>query len=521
MSRSVSAIGSGLDYQARFFWWQAACRLLDPDSPVVRVGFDVSDHPGFDDVVVERAAPERDGFGREIFRDCFQVKFHVDQSGVLNAEALTDPRAIGGVNRSLLDRLRLARDRLGAGAAATRMHLVTTYGVDHQDLLARLVGSNDGGEIRLHELAKGGPRSKAGRLRAHWREHLGFKSDRELFDLLKLLRIWKSAPDLAHMQNQLDRELTRVGLRPGTGTGAESGYDDLIWKLHREGTEYFDADSLREECRRSNLVGQSASGRQSPRRAVGIRSFRRPGVDLGDRVDDLLSFVDLFDGRFLVAGRSWEQLGFELRGFLVPLASAHEAVDLYLDTHASLAFATGSVCEPKLGLEVGIQQRSRAGVDTWSTTSECDRCDPDLEIASHPIGEGDEVALALAITHDVEADVRASLASQEVHAGRLVVVRPTGGAGQGAVRDGAHALAIADAISRTLKARSVRERSAALHLYSAAPNALLFFLGQLSPSFGRTTLYEFDFEGTRGGGYLRSLTLPIPVKDLTPVAEGR
>ena len=48
-----------------------------------------------------------------------------------------------------------------------------------------------------------------------------------------------------------------------------------------------------------------------------------------------------------------------------------------------------------------------------------------------------------------------------------------------------------------------------LHLFVAAPNAFTFFLGQRQPGFGKTTLYEYDFEGTNGGDYKASLVLPI------------
>ena len=42
MSRSVDAIQLGLAYQARFFWSEAAVRLLNEASPVCRIGFDVA-----------------------------------------------------------------------------------------------------------------------------------------------------------------------------------------------------------------------------------------------------------------------------------------------------------------------------------------------------------------------------------------------------------------------------------------------------------------------------------------------
>ena len=47
------------------------------------------------------------------------------------------------------------------------------------------------------------------------------------------------------------------------------------------------------------------------------------------------------------------------------------------------------------------------------------------------------------------------------------------------------------------------------HLFIAAPNGFTFFAGQRAIVLGPTRLYEFDFEGERGGTYRPSLTLPL------------
>ena len=47
-----------------------------------------------------------------------------------------------------------------------------------------------------------------------------------------------------------------------------------------------------------------------------------------------------------------------------------------------------------------------------------------------------------------------------------------------------------------------------MHLFSAAPNALLFFLGQHREALGRLQLYEFDFGLERDGSYAASITIP-------------
>jgi len=51
--------------------------------------------------------------------------------------------------------------------------------------------------------------------------------------------------------------------------------------------------------------------------------------------------------------------------------------------------------------------------------------------------------------------------------------------------------------------------ASAIHLFVAGPNAFTFFVWQHHRTLGRTTLYEFDFEGQRDRSYRPSLTLPL------------
>ncbi len=49
-----------------------------------------------------------------------------------------------------------------------------------------------------------------------------------------------------------------------------------------------------------------------------------------------------------------------------------------------------------------------------------------------------------------------------------------------------------------------------MHLFAAAPNAFLFYLAQHARTFGKTVIYEYDFEGGELGAYSPSLTFPPP-----------
>jgi len=159
---------------------------------------------------------------------------------------------------------------------------------------------------------------------------------------------------------------------------------------------------------------------------------------------------------------------------------------------------------------MNILQFGRGRMEPWSTSAAGSGESADIAFEDIQLGAGDDVAVALAITHDLVDDVKQHITDACLPIGRMLAIRPKNGPGQGGVRNAAHALAIADEVTALIKKRSPDERKGCLHLFAASPNTLIFLLGQLSKSFGSVTLYEYDFEQTRGGGYEPSLTLPLP-----------
>ena len=120
---------------------------------------------------------------------------------------------------------------------------------------------------------------------------------------------------------------------------------------------------------------------------------------------------------------------------------------------------------------------------------------------------GADVAIAVSVTRDVADDVRAYIPKCSPAVGCLVEARPTVGVGVQSVTGADHAIALADKLADLI--RSIRPRDGGTaHLFIAAPNAVMFFLGQHRAALGKIQLYEFDFEGKRGGSYSPSLRLP-------------
>jgi hypothetical protein len=101
---------------------------------------------------------------------------------------------------------------------------------------------------------------------------------------------------------------------------------------------------------------------------------------------------------------------------------------LALDTHASLAFAAGSILNIKTGRKIDLEQRTIAR-RVWSA----DDADPDpawpraaFNVVDLANGKPD-IAVAIGLTHDIAADVRAFVERALPNVGRILVCQPSTG----------------------------------------------------------------------------------------------
>ena len=91
--------------------------------------------------------------------------------------------------------------------------------------------------------------------------------------------------------------------------------------------------------------------------------------------------------------------------------------------------------------------------------------------------------------------------------GRIINCTPNeGGATNFSIENGNHAATLANSIYSAIAHRSTVERRATLHIFAAAPNAFMFFLGQISRGFGKCVLYEYDFEQRDSCSYSESIS---------------
>ena len=505
MTQAVTVRRDGDTFQARLFWERAA-RLLDEDSPIVKVGFEMGPK-SFDDIWVEydKTRGPSDHCGVPLDREYLQCKWHStpDSFGYLQ---LINPEFINANTYSFLERARKAQADFAPDGLGIRFKLVTNWRINRGDPLRHMVSTRSGA-IRLDRLyGSKTDNSKAGEVRKAWREHLGINED-ELRILANTLAFGEVTDSLEDLRERLDMTFRAMGLRRVPIKENAFFYDDLVYQWMGQKRLEFDRKSFREACEQEGILVTSMS---APK-AYGVKSFEHAFDHLENRCEDVLDLVNMFDERYIRNDADWSRKLYpELRKFLVDAASKHDRLRLALDAHASLAFAAGSILNIKSGKAIELEQRVLAK-SVWS--AEDQPPDPEWPHLVFSVIEIDlsrpEIAIAVGVTHDIVADVLTFIKQSLPTVGRILNCVPSTGSSTRFVVCGRHAFDLAEVLNK--KVVDLREGGTRKlnHLFIAAPNTFTFYIGQRQVALGPTRLYEFDFEGGRGGSYRPSLTLPI------------
>lgn len=506
MTQAVTVRRDGDTFQARLFWWHAA-RLLDPDSPIVRVGFETGPK-SFDDIWVEYdpARSASDQYGDPLRREHIQCKWHVSPDSYGYAH-LVDPEFINANARSLLQRARDAQLAYAPTGIGVRFKLLTNWRLDRSDPLREMIGTRSGA-MRLERLYGSlTDASKAGAVRKSWREHLAIDED-ELRILARTLAFGEATDSLDALRGNLDLLFAYVGLRRIPANESAFLYDDAIFQWMAQGRLEFGRSDFRSVCAREGLLGQAEGGR----RVYGVKSFEHSLDRLEERCLRVLDLVPAFEERYIRSDEDWETTLYPaLRTFLLAAAQDGARLRLALDAHVTLAFAAGSILNVKSGRHVELEQRT-AGRHVWAADDQPP--DPTWPTIVEEVIEIDparpDIAVALGVTHDIDRDVHRYVDLRLSTVGRLLLLKPSGGPGAQSVTCGRHSCELAEGALAALR-RARGDGSGTTHLFIAAPNAVTLSLGQRQPLMGRVRLYEFDFEGGKNRSYTPALTLPVKI----------
>jgi hypothetical protein len=505
MSNAVVARKHGDDFQARLFWLHAAL-LLEPSSAVVRVGYETGPK-AFDDVFVEYdpARAPQDHHGQSVLRDHLQCKWHV-KPGEFGYSDLTDPAFTNAQSQSFLQRARDAQVQHAPDGTGARFKLVTNWRLMPDDPLVKLI-QMQWHALDLNTMFDGTTDASAmGKLRKAWRDHLA-ADEAALRRVARTLGISLRLESGDDLRERLNDRFAAMGMKRVSAAEAGFFYDDVIAKLHAQGRSTFDRQSFKDMCASEKLLDD---GRGKNPVTVGVRSFMHQYDNLEARCDQTLNLVPHFDGRYIRDEANWTTHVLpELRAFIAAAAQANDHLRLVIDAHVSLAFGVGALLDVKSGKTIEIEQRT-AGRRFWSPDDlPIDPAWPSLQFEEESMAtSGKDVAVAIGLTHDIADGVR-QYVKGVAGVSCILHICPESGPSGRSVKCGQHARILADSVTARLRASGPSQdgRQRTTHIFIAGPNAFAFFLGQNHVAIGRTAVYEWDFEGRRGGTYSLGLRI--------------
>ena len=491
MADAVVARWHGDNYQARVFW-ENALNLLLSHSCVVEVTFEADGPKAFDDVVVKYDPPVARSGPVRISAEYHQVKWHVEMGGRFGYEDFTEPDFIGARSFSLLERLQQAQQ---TAPASSQFTFLTTYRVRDTDPLARLISGNDK-TLLVERLFDGTTdRSRTGKIRKCWREHLKLEDDEQLRAVVRGLRVLDGYRSLQELREQINDKAEAVGVLACNAAESDFRYDELARQLKARKLNALDHGALLRFCEEEGLlVGRPTA--PDPFLPIAIRSFLGPAADIvGAAPEETLLLTNEFRQRYLQEGREWQRdVRPKVERFLREAVKKSPKLRLILDAHASIAFLAGAVLDLKSGVETQLVQKGRVGTRTWRAEDGSGAKGSRFEIEEERLARGRDIAVAISVSQPTGAQVRAYLTAKLIGVGRLISCALPTGPGQRSVVGGEHAATLAEQVSNCVRAVKENDPDAVIHIFAAAPNTLLFYLGQHHQAMAPCIVYEFDFD---------------------------
>jgi hypothetical protein len=388
MTKAIAVRREGDAFQARIFWRKAAC-LLDPTSPIIRVGFE-SGPKGFDDVWVEYATDRGpiDQEGHPIIREHIQCKWHVSINDYGYAD-LVNPDWINATTHSLLQRARNAQLTHAKNAKCVRFKLLTNWRIGQNDPLRSLIYQRSK-TLRLDDLfGSKTDTSATGKIRKLWREHLNIDNT-ELRDFARTLALDTDSTSLDDHRDNLDLLFENRGLRRVPINESSFIYDDLAFQWLGQGRLEFDRQSFQDACVREGLFSKEATAHK----VFGVKSFEHAFDRLEDRCTIVLDLITQFDERTIREQTEW--------------------------TSSLYPKLKGSVLNIKSGRNIELEQRTNHREIWNSSDTERDTTWPTWNYETEVLNEhGGDLAVAVSLTHDVDPAVRNYIA-KSAKCGQLI-----------------------------------------------------------------------------------------------------
>jgi hypothetical protein len=338
-----------------------------------------------------------------------------------------------------------------------------------------------------------------------WTDHLQ-TNDEILLDFCQKLRLKLNYFGNNDLNTALSDRLDLAGLMPLDPKILYSPYDDLTRKLIQAGKLEFDKSKLFDLCKNEGLIQNKPQSRKL--RSIGIRSFIRFAENMGVDSDAYICVADHFDGRYPKDGSSWNLAASSVEKFIKSQEQmlSQQEHGVLLDCHSSLAFLTGylisfrppafpvgprpaqSLIKPKREQNISEDKLWNYQVKSLSDDS--------------PI-----LAIAVSVSNSINMQVTEYILGAKKKIGKILFLEPVNGTGATSIFNADHAWAMAVALVQIVRKHQTDKQNSLMFI--SAPNFLTFFIGQLSHSLGRLTLFEFGMDDPNDMSYQESITIPL------------
>ena len=250
MNKSIIARQKGDDYQYLYFW-KYAMKMFDSNEGIEKIVFESKERKYFDDFVVyyEKESYPKDYLNNSISKDFFQIKYHVKNDKLLSIDNLINKDYIKA-KTSILERLKELNEKFNSN----EIHyiFITPHDIDPNDELYELI-SNEEGQILLEDLFDNTTdRSKMGKVRKKFREHLNC-SDDELKEILMPFRFQKGKR-MNELLDTVNDKLSIYNFEIIDKSSNINKYIELIKNWHYKDKTIITKEFIFKECNNEGLI---------------------------------------------------------------------------------------------------------------------------------------------------------------------------------------------------------------------------------------------------------------------------
>jgi hypothetical protein len=456
----------GDDYQHLIGWYWACQSLVDAD--IISVSIEESAGGAFDDIVVRRHTG----------RDCYdQIKSSNTDETIVDSVWLTTATAAKG--KSPLRHFHATWAAHRHETPRPQFRLTTNRTFDPKDPVLKLRDKHSNTVHRL--LQPKSARSFAGKQRKAWATHLGI-TEAELLEFLSEFELHHEGGETSWFRQARDA-MRAAGLR--TDDAAVIRGRDLVRDWVKTGAGPQTRDAIRRQVAEADLLARTGT------LIFAVHAIDRPAHSLQPAVT--VDFVDLYEGATDRERRQLRDPG-DWQGVVMPsLAKATRDLEAFgiRRVHITGAmrlpmwFAIGVRLPDIRGWVLSVDQRT----DEWRSNTPPAHVDA-RQIGGVELGQGPDLAVAAALTHEITADVADYLRGVTAPVHELLALGPVSGPGQGAVPNAAFAVGWVHAARARIRDAVKRTGAPRLHLFFAAPQGAVLMLGHHWNLMPPTTVYE-------------------------------